>query len=236
MRSAEGRWRGSVVIALALCASACAMLPATHRAGAEPAAVQSSGAAQKTPADGAVASTAPTAAGDALPAIPAEAQRAFAAAAQALAAGHIDEAERGFLALAKSNPDLGGPYANLGLIYRRAGKLEQAAQQLEQAVRASPKRAVYQNQLGITYREIGRFADAQRAYEKAIELEPEYAAPHLNLGILLDLYLWDSSGALAAYERYLALAGEGDGKVRKWVADLRNRVPRPQLAGVKERS
>jgi Flp pilus assembly protein TadD len=234
MRFAELAGRAGLIVALGLAASSCAFLPGARPAAQSPAAT----APAVQPAAPAVAETntkAAAAVAPPLPEIPSAARRAFDEATRALAAGRVDEAERGFLALARSNPELGGPHANLGLIYRRAGKLEQAVAQLEQAVQASPEQPVYLNQLGIAYRESGRFADAQQAYEKAIALAPGYASPHLNLGILLDLYLWDSRGALAAYERYLTLAPDGDEKVRRWVAEIKNRKPQPQLVGMRER-
>jgi Flp pilus assembly protein TadD len=231
MRFAE-RIRCRVLTAvLCLAAGGCATPPP---ASSEAAPASLTPAAAPTAA--AQAAGTPTAAPATQAEIPAQVRLAFERAVAALAAGRHDEAEQEFIALTKSNPELGGPYANLGLIYRRAGKLEQAATQLERAVQASPQQAVYFNQLGIVYRELGRFADAQRAYEKAIELAPGYPAPLLNLGILLDLYLWDSRGALATYERYLALTPDGDEKVRKWVAEIRNRKGPAQLAGIKERS
>jgi len=234
MRFGERIWRRGLPALLWALAGGCASPPpappgvapavqAAEPGVASPAPVAPSAAAKPTPAPAAAAEVAP------------EIRLAFERAVAALAAGRSDEAEQGFLALAKSNPELGGPFANLGLIYRRAGKLEQAAAQLEQALRASPEQAVYLNQLGIVYRELGRFADARMAYEKAIDIAPDYAAPQLNLGILLDLYLWDSPGALAAYERYLALTPGGDEKVRKWVAEIRNRKPPAQLAGMGQR-
>jgi len=166
------------------------------------------------------------------PVVPAEAQpavvsaevlRAFDNAALALQQGHFDEAERGFLELVRSNPDLGGPHANLGIIYRHAGKLAQAASELEAAVRSNPQQPVFWNQLGITYREQGQFSKAREAYEKAIAIDPSYSAPYLNLGILFDLYLWDGKRALELYDQYLAQSPGGDPTVTKWVADLKIR-------------
>lgn len=154
------------------------------------------------------------------------AQRAFDEARQALAAGRVEQAEKGFKALTQSNPELGGPHANLGLIYRQAGKLAEAQAEFEQAVQASPRQPVFHNQLGITYRQQGQFTKARAAYERAIELDPGNAAAHLNLGILHDLYLADGPRALELYDRYLSLSPEGDAKVAKWVADLKNRKPR----------
>ena len=120
-------------------------------------------------------------------------QRAFDDASRALRSGRVDEAERAYRALAQANPELGGPHANLGLIYRQAGKLAESASELEQAVKLSPRQPIFLNQLGVTYRQQGQFAKARDAYQKAIALDPGYAAPALNLGILYDLYLGDSA-------------------------------------------
>jgi tetratricopeptide (TPR) repeat protein len=155
-------------------------------------------------------------------AVQASVQRAYDAALDELNGGHRDEATRDLLALARSEPDLGGPHANLGLIYRQAGRLVDSMAELVQAVKLNPQQPVYWNQLGITYRQSGEFKKAQEAYEKAIALDPSYANPYLNLGILFDLYLWDGQRALELYDRFLALS-PGDERVVKWVADLKNR-------------
>jgi Flp pilus assembly protein TadD len=152
-----------------------------------------------------------------------EVQQEFDGALDALNAGHTEEAMRTFLALTVSHADLGGPHANLGMIYRRAGKADEAVAELELAVKLNPQQPVFLNQLGIAYRQQGKFAKAREAYEKAIALDPSYAAPYLNLGILFDLYFWDSKRALEFYDRYLALTPGGDERVVKWVADIKNR-------------
>jgi tetratricopeptide (TPR) repeat protein len=162
--------------------------------------------------------------------------REFEYARRAMIAGRLDEAERGFLALTKSNPELGGTHANLGIIYRQKQKLDESVAALERAVKANPKQAVYFNQLGIAYRMVGQFAKAREAYEKAIALDPNYALAHLNLGILFDVYLWDSKRALELYDRYLSLSPGGDDKVKKWASDLRNRNQPRSLAARKEQS
>ena len=155
------------------------------------------------------------------------AQRAFDEASSVLRSGRTEEAERAFRAVAQAYPDLAGPHANLGVIYRRAGKLDDAAKEFEQAVRLSPAQPIYLNELGVTYRQQGQFAKARDAYQKAIALDPRYAAPTLNLGILYDLYFGDPAHALEQYSRYLALSPNGDATVTKWVADLKNRKPVP---------
>lgn len=162
-------------------------------------------------------------------------QRAFDNARRVLLAGHADDAERRFRALVQSNPELGGPHANLGLIYRQSGKLKESASELEQAVGLSPGQPTYLNQLGITYRQQGRFGQARQAYESALSLDPSNPSATLNLGILCDLYLRDSQCALAQYDRYLALTPGGDATVAKWIADLKNQTRQQALPGKKER-
>ncbi len=155
------------------------------------------------------------------------AQRAFDDASKALRGGRTDEAERAYRALANASPELGGPHANLGLIYRHAGKIPEAVNEFETAVRLSPRQPVYLNQLAITYRQKGEFAKARDAYQKALALDPGYAGATLNLGILFDLYLGEPQRALELYGRYMSLAPNGDPVVAKWVADLKNRKPAP---------
>lgn len=163
------------------------------------------------------------------------AQRAYDDARRALRAGRVADAERGFKSVIQFHPELGGPHANLGLIYRQAGKLPEAIAELELATKASPRQPLYFNQLGIAYRMHGQFAKARAAYERAIELDANYAAAVLNLGILNDLYLWEPKRALELYERYLALSPAGDATVNKWVADLKNRRPSTAAAAAPAR-
>jgi len=204
-------------------APAPAAAPTTKAAAAAPKATSAAAAPAPTPAP------APTAAESDAPVAPA-AQRAFDDARRAMRSGRMDDAERGFKSLIQFFPDLAGPHANLGVIYRQAGKLPESAIELETAVKLSPRQPVYLNQLGITYRQQGQFAKARDAYERAIDLDGNYAAAVLNLGILSDLYLWDPKRAVELYDRYLALTPGGDATVTKWVADLKNRKPAPAAA------
>lgn len=163
------------------------------------------------------------------------AQSAFDDALRALAAGKVDQAEQGFRTLTQTHPDLGGPHADLGLIYRQSGKLPEAVAALEKAVRASPQQPIYLNQLGLAYRQQGRFDKAREAYEEALRVDPDYATAALNLGILNDLYLGDSRRAVELYERYLALSPGGDATVSKWIVDLNNRKPQRVASGQKDK-
>ena len=153
------------------------------------------------------------------------AQRAFDDARAALRAGRTADAERGFRDVAAKYPQLGGAHANLGIVLRNGGRHDESVAALEQAVKASPRQPLYFNQLGVSYRHKGQFAKARDAYESALLLDPNYADAHLNLGVLLDLYLGDATLALVHYERYIALSPAGDAAVGKWVADLKTRKP-----------
>jgi Flp pilus assembly protein TadD len=163
-------------------------------------------------------------------------QRAFDDAVRTQRAGKSADAERAYRALAKSNPELGGPHANLGVMLRQAGKLTESVAELEQAVKLSPRQPAYLNQLGITYRQLGQFDKARDAYERAIDANAGYAAAVLNLGILNDLYVGDAKRAAELYERYLALTPAGDAVVTKWVAELKNRKAASVAATRKEKS
>ncbi|HYB50107.1 MAG TPA: tetratricopeptide repeat protein [Burkholderiaceae bacterium] len=233
MRFAELLRQYGLIAMLCVALSACAGLsPSTKNATQTPERASGAHSTDKSAQPGPSTGPAPASGGAAAGAAPAaesapslspDVLRAYEASLRALQQGRTAEAERGFLALTRSNPELGGPHANLGMIYRRADKTPQAVSELEFAVRDSPLQPVYWNQLGIAYRQQGQFGKARQAYERAIALDPNYASANLNLGILFDLYLWDSQRALELYDRYLTLSG-GDEKVSKWVADLKNRA------------
>lgn len=204
----------------ALCALSVALLAAGCASSPKP----------ETPA---AAAPAQSAANATAPLVDAGAQRSFDDARRALAAGQTAEAEARFLALTRSHPEFGGPFAGLGLIYLQAGKTDAAVLQFEAAVKAGPQQPGYLNQLGVAYRQQGQFDKAREAYEKAIALAPEHATAMLNLGILNDLYLGDPGRALELYERYLLLTPAGDATVSKWVVDLKNRKPQTLAAKAK---
>jgi tetratricopeptide (TPR) repeat protein len=212
--SAAAAWPGITLACISAVLGACASAPEVVTKSIAVAQQAASSAATTVAAAVPVITEAPVAP---------EAQRAFDAARADLRAGRTAEAERGFRDLAARHPQLGGAHANLGLILRNAGKHDESIAALEQAVKVSPKQPVYFNQLGVSYRHKGRFDKARDAYEQALSLDAAYADAHLNLGVLLDLYLGDSASALSHYERYLELGG--DAAVGKWVADLKNRKP-----------
>lgn len=222
MRSASQLSLRAAVAALALAAAGCSTV--SDGMSAMKGAVSSGGGTSGSSA--AAAPTRPPPPVYDTPVNPAT-QRAFDDASRALRSGRVDEAERAYRAIAQANPELGGPHANLSVIYRQAGKVDDAVREAETAVKLSPRQPIYLNQLGIAYRQQGQFAKARDAYQRALAEDPGYAAAMLNLGILYDLYLGDTQRALEQYARYLSLLPNGDPTVSKWVADLKNRKSVP---------
>jgi tetratricopeptide (TPR) repeat protein len=139
-------------------------------------------------------------------------------------AGKLDRAEQAFNGLVRRQPELSGPYINLGLIYERTEREAKAREMFEAAVKRGSKSPVPHNELGIMYRKAGEFTKARTQYEKALKLDPGYALGHLNLGILYDLYLRQPEKALEHYKRYQGLLQEQDKKVSLWIVDLQRRI------------
>lgn len=234
-----GGWAALALVALSGCASLPDPVVAFQKAVSQPtpppsvapvpaAAPVAAPAAAQTPADPKAVVAAPSPPEPEVPVNPLT-QRAYDEALRLLAAGRTDDGERALRAITQSNPELGGPHANLGLILRQAGKPAEAVVELEQAVKANPRQSVYFNELGIAYRHAGAFAKAREAYERAIDLDAGYADAVLNLGILNDLYLRNPTRALELFERYQSLTAGKDATVNKWMAELRNRKPEQRL-------
>jgi len=154
---------------------------------------------------------------------PAQAVAEFDLAVSAMRKGSALDAERRFEVLATEYPQFAGAEINLGILYRKSDQLELSEQALREAVQRSPTSAVAWNELGVTLRLRGQFRDAGDAYRKAIAADASFAPAYRNLGVLLDLYLGDAAGALAALERYKELSGEQK-PVTGWIAELRHRV------------
>jgi tetratricopeptide (TPR) repeat protein len=138
-----------------------------------------------------------------------------------------------FQVMTQSYPELPGPYANLGILYRNANQLAEAETALAKATERAPWDAQIWTEYGVTLRQAGKFREARAAYERAVQANPSHAAAHRNLGVLLDLFLDEPLAAQAEFETYKTLTGE-DKPVTGWIAELRSRnrtaAPRPTEA------
>jgi tetratricopeptide (TPR) repeat protein len=117
---------------------------------------------------------------------------------------------------------------NLGILYRKTGRLEQSEEALKTAVEHNDGSAGAWTELGATQRLRGEFPSAAASYEKAIAADPNFAPAYRNLGVVSDLYLGDPERALTAFERYKELTGE-EKPVSGWIAELRQRTGKPPL-------
>jgi tetratricopeptide (TPR) repeat protein len=143
-------------------------------------------------------------------------------------AGNNTEAELEFKQVALQFPQLSAPYVNLGILYRKTGRLDQSEAALKTAVERNDGSAVAWTELGATQRLRGEFPNAASSYEKAIADDPNFAPAYRNLGVVTDLYLGDPERALTAFEKYKELTGE-EKPVSGWIAELRVRTGKPPL-------
>ncbi len=186
------------------------------------------------PAPAAASQTAPgTGSGAAAPGgapaeIPRRAVADFERAVGMMRSGNATEAELEFKQISVTYPQLSAPYVNLGILFRKGGRLDQSETVLKTAVERNASNAIAWTELGATQRLRGEFQDAASSYEKAIGADPNYAPAYRNLGVVSDLYLADPERALTAFERYRALTGE-EKPVSGWIAELRQRTGKPAV-------
>ncbi|MEM7099553.1 MAG: hypothetical protein AAF541_14910 [Pseudomonadota bacterium] len=138
--------------------------------------------------------------------------------------GRDDAAEVLLEELTQSQPELAGPWINLGIISLNQDDLVAAKVNFENAVAANVRNCDAQNLLGITHRRLGEFSEAEAAYIACLSHDPTQAQVQLNLGILYELYMGRLSDALVAYGVYQTLLTEPNQQVAGWVADLERRV------------
>ena len=97
----------------------------------------------------------------------------------------LNEAVRLIESSLRTNPEHVEALNNLGVAYRRMGRLEDAMAAHRRAVELSPKSATAHNNLGTDLHALSRFEEARRHYETAIALDPSSAEAHRNLGATL---------------------------------------------------
>jgi tetratricopeptide (TPR) repeat protein len=148
----------------------------------------------------------------------------FGRALQLMQARDYAQAEPVLTGLTQRQPQLSGPWLNLGILYARTSRRPQAIQALRQGLGLNPKSAPAQNQLGILLRESGELRAAEQAYQAALAAVPDYANAHLNLGVLYDVHLKQPALALRHYEQYQRLVPADGARVAVWIADLKQRT------------
>lgn len=94
---------------------------------------------------------------------------------------------------------------NLGLVYRKAGRLQEAAAALEKAIDLDPFSVESLINLGALYFDRGDIDKAQKVNEQALAINPTSAQAHANLGLI-----WQNRGDAARALEYYADAVKHD--------------------------
>jgi len=129
---------------------------------------------------------------------------AFQAAFSLHRRGRLDEAERLYYVVLKTEPQHAETLHHLGVLRAQRGKIEDGIRLLRQSVARDPEAAETLNDLGVALEMARRYEEAVAAYERALALRPDYAEAHYNLGNVLQA-LGRHDGAIREFESVLAL-------------------------------
>jgi len=160
-------------------------------------------------------------------------ESAFELALKASRAGKTEQAIAQFIKLQQQDPTPAKVHTNLGLLYLHQNDPVAATESFLRAIAQDNNDAIAYNHLAIIQRQQGDFKQALFNYYKAINADPEYANAHLNLGILLDLYLQELPKALEQYLRYQQLTNNSNEDVEKWIIDIQRRIESTSDSNVK---
>ena len=100
-------------------------------------------------------------------------------------------------------------WRGLGLALQGQRQHPTAEAALANAVRLDPSDALAWNALGVSKVQLRKPREAQAAFQKAGQLDPQLATARLNLAIVLQQYLANPREALAQYQAFLQLQGDG---------------------------
>ena len=148
----------------------------------------------------------------------------FNEAVVAIREQRLGDAEILLLTITDDQPELAGPWINLGQVYAAREDSENARLAYEQAVSANPRNCTARNELAVLLRRNGEFSTAEAHYRACIEVTPGFKEAYLNLGILYELYFGRLADALDLYRHYQTLLPEPDRRVKGWVMDLERRL------------
>jgi tetratricopeptide (TPR) repeat protein len=107
----------------------------------------------------------------------------FRAGQDALNGGRLDEAERDFRQVLVANPQVGGAYANLGVVYMRRKQWSKALETLRRAEHLMPQVAGIRLNIGLAYFRQNEFLKAIPPFESVVRDEPDALQPRHLLGL-----------------------------------------------------
>ncbi len=109
--------------------------------------------------------------------------RLFQRGQDALTQGRLDEAERDFSQVLQLDPQAGGAYANLGVVYMRRKQWTKALQSLEKAEHLMPQVAGIRLNIGLAYYRQNEFLKATPPLESVVRDQPDAQQPRYLLGL-----------------------------------------------------
>jgi tetratricopeptide (TPR) repeat protein len=122
-------------------------------------------------------------------------EKLFRSGQEALQANRLDEAERDFRQIVAAHPEVGGAYANLGVVYMRRKQWTKAVAMLNQAAKLMPQVSGIRLNLGLVYFRQNDFLKAIPYFESVLRDQPTASQPRHLLGLC---YFFDSRWADAA--------------------------------------
>ncbi len=146
--------------------------------------------------------------------------KAVDAALLLMAKQNSEQAKVSFTQLSIQYPTMSVPKLYLGDIALMEDDTAMAVTLYQQAIEINPDNYYAHNRLARLHRKQGLFTLAKQHYEAALASWPAFAPAHLNLGILLDLYLGEKAKARVHYETYQILTENNDRKIRGWIKDI----------------
>jgi tetratricopeptide (TPR) repeat protein len=107
----------------------------------------------------------------------------FQAGQDALNHNRLDEAERDFRQVLAANPQSGGAYANLGVVYMRRKQWPKALENLRKAERLMPQVGGVRLNIGLAYYRQNEFLKAIPPFESVVRDQPDALQPRHLLGL-----------------------------------------------------
>ena len=101
----------------------------------------------------------------------------------ALTHGRLDEAERDFRGVLQVDPQSGGAYANLGVVYMRRKQWTKALETLQKAEHLMPQVAGIRLNIGLAYYRQSEFLQAIPPFESVVRDQPDALQPRYLLGL-----------------------------------------------------
>jgi tetratricopeptide (TPR) repeat protein len=114
---------------------------------------------------------------------PPDLAKLFQAGQNALNEGRLDEAENDFRQALAVNPQLGGAYANLGVVYMREKRWDKALQMLHKAAEMMPEVAGIRLNIGLAYYRQNEFLKAIPPFESVVRDQPAALQPRHLVGL-----------------------------------------------------